>query len=395
MALQKYRDTVLQHNLSMLRVMVEGMEAQTLPSNVTPEFYYCTSRYFQGRRGGGLTEEACLDGVSHIPVNLEEREEYFSAVRGCFPEDVEVDEFPPADSEHLCTLVSGIVGPGMPLQSAGGFLDTNIYKYMGCGDDAVDDDTDDETVDGIDLCADDNRPTQDPAPAEGATTGPITSIPPAHTGDAPSFVPCSTHNADPQNGIAQGYCFCSGSTFAKSTNAAVTPVNFCAYTDPLPGSTTSIQTLLTTASTAVATTPTPTLTSYKLSIDYYLFCIGECGSQGQWGVFPGLENIANDCNRDDFQRSDDWYAKDGNNIDGDPPKSLSEINTYGNQGCTFTLDLSIGGYRKAAEGDHVGTLACPDRKIDCVHPSKDDKQSYKNCDGSQVFWRTVVCQWSQ
>ncbi|KAL5318043.1 hypothetical protein ACEPPN_015147 [Leptodophora sp. 'Broadleaf-Isolate-01'] len=88
-------------------------------------------------------------------------------------------------------------------QSPGGFLDANFYKYMGCGDDAVDNDTDDETVEGIDLCADDNlacgdaqadlrttngaSPTQDPAPAEGAITGPITSAPPTYTGDAPSL----------------------------------------------------------------------------------------------------------------------------------------------------------------------------------------------------------------
>jgi hypothetical protein len=62
-----------------------------------------------------LTGQADLDGVSHYPVNLKQREEYFAAVRTRIAEkNVEVAEFPPADLEYLCTLVSGITGSGLP-----------------------------------------------------------------------------------------------------------------------------------------------------------------------------------------------------------------------------------------------------------------------------------------
>lgn len=89
------------------------------------------------------------------------------------------------------------------------------------------------------------------------------------TSAPPSFATCSTQNPDPDNGIAEGYCVCSGSTFAQLTNAAVTPVNYCAYTTPLPVLTTSISTLPTGPTTTVITKPTPSNT-----FDVYLW---ECG----------------------------------------------------------------------------------------------------------------------
>jgi len=54
-----------------------------------------------------------LDGVTHSPINLKQREEYFAAIRTRIPENVELAEFPPPDLAYLCTLVSGITGPGI------------------------------------------------------------------------------------------------------------------------------------------------------------------------------------------------------------------------------------------------------------------------------------------
>ncbi|CZR64668.1 uncharacterized protein PAC_14566 [Phialocephala subalpina] len=61
-----------------------------------------------------MIKRAGLDGVYGHLVNLKQREEYFAAIRTRIPENVEVAEFPPADLEYLCTLVSGITGPGLP-----------------------------------------------------------------------------------------------------------------------------------------------------------------------------------------------------------------------------------------------------------------------------------------
>jgi len=107
------------------------------------------------------------------------------------------------------------------------------------------------------------------SPLSSLTSSPPTTfssslVTSSRTTALPSFVSCSTQNADPDNGIAQGYCVCSGSTFAQSTNAAVTPANYCAYTVPLPISTTSIATLTTTPVAAPSTptsTPPPSPTS--------------------------------------------------------------------------------------------------------------------------------------
>ena len=160
--------------------------------------------------------------------------------------------------------------------SSGGFLDPNVYLYMGCSaTDNGDGDGEDPCDDDSDSCGNDAtnvpttngaNPTQDPLPAAsygGYSTGPITSLP------SPTFVSCSTQNADPDNGIVEGYCVCSGSTFAQSTDAAITPVNYCAYTTPLPASTTSISRLPTGPTTTVITQPTPSNT-----FDVYLW---ECG----------------------------------------------------------------------------------------------------------------------
>lgn len=55
-----------------------------------------------------------------------------------------------------------------------------------------------------------------------------------------SYIDCSFHGQDPDNGVSDPFCVCSGSTFAARTTTA-DPGNSCAYTT-LPASTTSIST---------------------------------------------------------------------------------------------------------------------------------------------------------
>jgi hypothetical protein len=134
-ALHQYRETVSQHSFFLLRILVEGMEAQPLPPECSASVAQKLRikefrRYLQGAVPESvksprdllnddvraeLIRRAGLDGVSHYPVILKQREEYFAAVRTRIAEkNVEVAEFPPADLEYLCTLVSGITGPGLP-----------------------------------------------------------------------------------------------------------------------------------------------------------------------------------------------------------------------------------------------------------------------------------------
>jgi hypothetical protein len=61
-----------------------------------------------------LIRRAGLDGVVDLPVNLEERDEYFAAIQARIAGlNVEVAEFPPADLAYLCTVIDGITGPGL------------------------------------------------------------------------------------------------------------------------------------------------------------------------------------------------------------------------------------------------------------------------------------------
>jgi hypothetical protein len=134
-ALQQYRETVSQHNIILIRAVVQAVEALPVPPK-------CSESQAQQLRmrecsrviGGAIPESATspphlvddddvlaeviqrhhLDGVAHSPVNLEQREEYFAAIRTHIPENVELADFPPPpDLAYLCTLVSGIIGPGI------------------------------------------------------------------------------------------------------------------------------------------------------------------------------------------------------------------------------------------------------------------------------------------
>lgn len=57
-----------------------------------------------------------MDGVSHGPVDLQRRADYFAAIRTRIAHfQVGISNFPPADLEYLCTLVDGVTVPGLPL----------------------------------------------------------------------------------------------------------------------------------------------------------------------------------------------------------------------------------------------------------------------------------------
>ncbi|TVY45431.1 hypothetical protein LOCC1_G003723 [Lachnellula occidentalis] len=133
-ALQQYRETVLQHNFLLMRLVIEGVEAQAVPPNCPQEIadrlrikelkdHYIRSipKNITSPRDllnddvrADVISHYDLDGVSNLPVNLNERQEYFVGLRANIPESVEVAEFPPPDLEYLCTLVSAVTGPGLP-----------------------------------------------------------------------------------------------------------------------------------------------------------------------------------------------------------------------------------------------------------------------------------------
>ena len=133
-ALQQYRETVLQHSLFLLHKLVEGVEAEPTPPGLPEEnadflrvreigrHLQGISKFIKSPRAvlnddflSSLIEPARLDGVSHYPVNLALRERYFAGVRTHIEAlNVEVAEFPPADLDYLCTLISGVTGPGLP-----------------------------------------------------------------------------------------------------------------------------------------------------------------------------------------------------------------------------------------------------------------------------------------
>jgi hypothetical protein len=134
-ALHEYRETVSQHNFFLLRILVEDMEEEPLPPHVSasiaekvhvrqfgrylqctvPESVKSPRDLLSDDVRAELIRRARLDGVSQRLVNLKQREEYFAGIQKRIAEkNVKVAEFPPADLEYLCTLFSGITGPGLP-----------------------------------------------------------------------------------------------------------------------------------------------------------------------------------------------------------------------------------------------------------------------------------------
>ncbi|PNP81448.1 hypothetical protein FNYG_05254 [Fusarium nygamai] len=132
-ALRRYRETVLQHNLFLLRTLVEKVEAQPTPPNCTepaaqslrmqaiqelievPEPIEAPRDVLDENVIASLIWSASLEGVDDDPVDPSLRRDYFAGIEaGIIERGVEVAEFPPSDLEYLCTLVSGITGPGLP-----------------------------------------------------------------------------------------------------------------------------------------------------------------------------------------------------------------------------------------------------------------------------------------
>lgn len=133
-ALQQYRETVSQHNVMLIRAVVRGVEAQPAPSSYSEKNAQQLRireicRVIQVNFPESITPRKLLDDhdvlaeliqryhmdgvVGPNPNNLEQREEFFANIRENIPETFELDEFPPADLAYLCTLVSGITGPGI------------------------------------------------------------------------------------------------------------------------------------------------------------------------------------------------------------------------------------------------------------------------------------------
>ncbi|SCN74636.1 uncharacterized protein FFNC_11530 [Fusarium fujikuroi] len=272
--------------------------------------------------------------------------------------------------------------------SSGGFHDPNIYQWLGCGspdDDIIED------ADG-DPCADDSNPcgdgatnlattngvaqSLDPLPASGVSTGAITSWPPHYTAtDAPSYVPCSTHNADPDGGIARGYCVCSGSTFALSTDSNATPANRCAYTSPLPKTTVSVS-QLPTGPTASAPSPSPyVLIIYTREIEV----AGHGGVTDTWWW---------DCrpfDKGDQSDSDVCAIKDnpivystaiGRASPSQYPTSLATFSLHGHSSCSY----------QGPNTATVGSVVCDDGlTAKCTAAPEASQTSFVDCtDGDEV-----------
>lgn len=137
-ALQTYRDAVLGRNLTTLRILVQGLaksyEKGFLEKDARAfRLEAFTDYYLQAALPESVTEVddlLCdsvreemvsthwLDGVDHSPVNRGLRTAWFANVqaRVAARDDdaaVRVAPFPPPDLEYLCTIASGITGPGL------------------------------------------------------------------------------------------------------------------------------------------------------------------------------------------------------------------------------------------------------------------------------------------
>ncbi|KAF5604787.1 hypothetical protein FPANT_1380 [Fusarium pseudoanthophilum] len=113
-ALRRYRETVLQHNLFLLRTLVEKVEAEPIPPNCTepaaqslrmqaiqelievPESIEAPREILDEIVIPSLISSASLEGVDNDPVNPSLRREYFNGIKASIAErGVEVAEFPP------------------------------------------------------------------------------------------------------------------------------------------------------------------------------------------------------------------------------------------------------------------------------------------------------------
>lgn len=265
--------------------------------------------------------------------------------------------------------------------SPGGFLDPNIYNWFGCGidEDEGDDADGDACADDSNPCGDDyvelpdnSDPSLDPLPVSGVTTRPFTPQPTRHTTTAPSYVSCSTHNADPDGGIARGYCVCSGSTFALSIDSHATPVNSCAYTSPLPKTTTSISTLPTgpTSTKDPATSPSPyILVIYTRQIEVAVH--GGVTISWWWDCRPfdrGHESDTDVCNLKENPIA--YSSAIGRVSPSQYPTTLATFSLHGHPSCSY----------RGPNTATVGSVVCDDGlTAKCTAAPKPSQTDYIDC----------------
>ncbi|KAL6906906.1 hypothetical protein GGI43DRAFT_245332 [Trichoderma evansii] len=126
-ALDQYRQTVLQHNIALLRIIVDSLEPLPPSSRLSiladryrislPESVKEPQDLFTDDVRAELIRRNWLDGVANRP-NPTKREDYFAKIRanitGMDLHFGEEFESVPADLYYLCTLVDGIPGPALP-----------------------------------------------------------------------------------------------------------------------------------------------------------------------------------------------------------------------------------------------------------------------------------------
>lgn len=134
-ALQEYQEVVTQHNMAMLRILVDGMATQEDDSILDEEIEDLrllpfTDEYLgddlpdsvqvvQDLLGDAvfaeLTTGYSLNGLSNRPVDMQKRNRWFSDVRHSIQQKApSVSNFPADDLVYLCSLVNGITGSGLP-----------------------------------------------------------------------------------------------------------------------------------------------------------------------------------------------------------------------------------------------------------------------------------------
>lgn len=135
-ALRDYRDTVLQQNLAMLRILVNGMADQQ-DKRLTPkdaarfrlkafsEDYLARSlpqsvKEVRDLLSDDVRDELIskfwLEGVSPQSVNAQLKTQWYARVQARMEAkglSIPVTSFPPSDLKYLCTLVNEITGPGL------------------------------------------------------------------------------------------------------------------------------------------------------------------------------------------------------------------------------------------------------------------------------------------
>ncbi|KAK5111609.1 hypothetical protein LTR85_011787 [Meristemomyces frigidus] len=138
-ALHQFRQTVTQHNFNTIRIMVGGLTGKggrigPLSRNLgpLPASVVLPRVILRDDIRAELIRQARLDGVCHQAVDPQARAEFLVAVRNRILEenvDRALEVFPPPDLEYLCTLVSGIIGTGLPFhQDCGQFAFVSSFR---------------------------------------------------------------------------------------------------------------------------------------------------------------------------------------------------------------------------------------------------------------------------